>query len=238
MCGASSRRGLTSKPLSHIITQVAGENGSDFPHTEENTMNRIMAAAILLAAGPCWAQKMLVPQDNKYPPSYWQVNYGVPQYGSSYNISIETQDIGKTEEEIKKLAAEYGAAAQQRDGYNQYQNGRPQNRSLGFSATEPNAESFAQKLAGVGRLRQYYMSSQANSNTYSEVKKKAVLLKAEIDGNKKDLEKFPIAYSIMNDLLDRCNNFLLAFDATKDKAFISVSLTEKRPGDQRPAGEN
>jgi hypothetical protein len=47
----------------------------------------------------------------------------------------------------------------------------------------------------------------------------------------------PIAASILNDLLDRCNNYLQAYDAARSKAFISVTLSEKRPQDQKPAAD-
>jgi hypothetical protein len=203
-------------------------------------MNMALLAAVLLAgAGPAAAQNWQSgAQDGKYPAGYWQVNYGLPQYGNNYNVMIEASDMAAAEEAVKKLAAEYGATAQQRGGESYYQagQGRPQSRALSFYATEPNGEAFAQKLSKVGRLKQYYMNSILASGTYAEVKKKAALLKGEIDANRGALEKQPIASSIMNDLLDRCNSYLQAFDAAKDKAYIAVTLTEKRPADQKTAG--
>lgn len=161
---------------------------------------------------------------------YWQSNYGYPQNAYVYNISLETQDLDGTEAKINKLAEAAGIPLNTNQ---QYMYGRSAvNRMLSFNTTVNKAEAFCQKVIGVAKLKQYSNYSSLNDNTYNETKKKAESVGGELEQNKGLFEKLPIASILMNDLMTRYKGFLAAYEANKEKASISITLSVKQQPQQ------
>lgn len=196
----------------------------------------ISAVCLILLAVPaarCGQFALAVKDDGGCAPGYWQFNYGVPQYGRTYSVSIEVDSVQETEERVLKLASSFGATSQAGGGYGY---GRGKTKNLSFFAEEPKAEKFAQKIIGEGRLLQYSSNPNMQSTMYAETKKKADLLTEELNANKRALEKMPVASCILGDLRERYLNYLKGYDSAKDKAYIGVNISERAPQAEPPAG--
>lgn len=187
---------------------------------------------IMLAAVPGWGGAFMVgvKEDGSAgscAQGYWQFNYGVPQYGRTYSVTIEVDSVQEAEERIMRLAAGFGATSQA-GGYGGYGGyGRAKTKNISFFAEEPKAERFAQKIIAEGRLVQYNSNPNMQTTMYAETKKKAEMLSAELRKNGGALEKMPIASCILGELRDKYDNFLRGYDSAKDKAHINVNLSEK-----------
>lgn len=176
---------------------------------------------------------------NSCSPGYWQLNYGVPQYGRSYLISIEVDSVQGTEDRIMKIAADSGAIIQSGGGNNWgggYGSGKGRSKSISFSAEEAKAEKFAQKIITEGRLIQYSSNPNMQSSMYAEAKKKSDMLEEELRQNKRALDKMPIASCILGELQERYGNFLRGYDNAKNKASLTVNLSEKAPARETSGG--
>ena len=175
---------------------------------------------------------------NNCAPGNWQLNYGVPQYGRVYSISLEVDSVQEAEERVMKLAADSGAINQSGGGYGwngAYGFGKGRSKSLSFSAEEAKAEVLARKIIAEGRLTQYNSNPNMQSSMYAETKKKSEMLDEELRLNMRALEKMPIASCILGELQERYNNFLRGYDKAKNKAGITVNLSEKAPERETPS---
>ena len=172
------------------------------------------------------AQSTDKPRDKKQPAGYWQLNYGVQQSAYNYTISLETKDLEQTESKINKIAAENGLSAPNNQlQYNYNNNRNSASKMLIFNTNAAKAESFCQKVITLAKLKQYSTYTSVNDNTYNEVKKKADLINAELENNKKLFEGLPIAGSLMTDLQGRYKNYVSSYEASLDKAVISITLS-------------
>lgn len=217
------------------------------PGCERGLMFKSILIAYFILLGPihCRAEKVMMTERgevsaNVCTPGYWQLNYGVPQYGKTYSISIEVENVQDAEERIMKLAADSGAVSQSGGGYGWnagYGSVKGRSKYLSFSADEAKAERFAQKIIAEGRLIQYNSNQSMQPSMYSDVKKKSDLLEEEFRQNRHTLEKMPIASCILGELQERYDNFLRGYESAKSKAGITLNLSEKTPVRETP-GEN
>lgn len=187
----------------------------------------LTAAAAALLAAPVSARDEGKPADKPQPASYWQLNYGYSQTSYSYNIAIETADLDKTEAQINDLAV--AAGMNPSPSQPQYQSGRNMMmKSMSFSTTPEKAEAFCQKVITVGKLKQYSAYASANDAVYQETKKKAAMIKDELDGNQKLLEKLPIARALLTDLAAKYKANIAIYESSLTRAAISISLSAKQ----------
>lgn len=191
-----------------------------------------MACFILLAGIPGWCGTFMVGMKDdgsgsSCSPGYWQFNYGVPQYGRTYSVTIEVDNVQEAEERIVRLAADFGATSQV-GGYGGYGgHGSAKTKNISFFAKEPKAERFAQKIITEGRLVQYNSSPNMQTTMYEETQRKSEMLSAELKKNGGALERMPIASCILGELREKYENYLRGYVIAKDKAHINVNLKEK-----------
>jgi len=188
--------------------------------------NSLLIALLLISPSLASSQKMEKEDAVVQPASYWQLNYGVPQNAYTYSISLQTENPEETGEEISKLARKTGveSGANQNSYYGQ----NSRNKTITFSASPDLAETFSQEVIKMGKLKQYSSSKSINESGYNEIKKKADLIRGELEGNKNLFETLPIAKALVMELSSRYKSYLSGYKSALNRASITINLITKQ----------
>ncbi|MDO8805915.1 MAG: hypothetical protein Q7R35_15960, partial [Elusimicrobiota bacterium] len=154
----------------------------------------ILLSSICLLSLDVPAKQSQNAQDTNTTAEYWQASRGVMSTAYTYSIVLETPDPEQVETKILKLGEEIGVVTTS----SRYRNN--EKRQIGFKGTLEKAEALSQKVAVFGKLTGYSTYSSRDEKQYNEMKKKAELIKTELEKNKKLFAHLPIATTIMTDL--------------------------------------
>lgn len=163
-------------------------------------------------------------RDSPGPAAYWQINYNVPRYGYVHSISLITPDLHTTEKKIAELADRLGVSALVPHRRSNPVSIRPI-KILTFTATQPAAMVFCDKLKDLTAINRYSINSHLNPESHEDAARKAGLISAELDRNKTLFAELPMTRSLMTDLLGGYREFLAAYEKIRNTAIITVRVT-------------
>lgn len=157
-------------------------------------------------------------QEQRQPASYWRQELTPPLSGSTRVITLTTSDPVKAEKSIKRAALKAGAADFKRSAKGPYV-------KIFFILTEAGADACEPKLRRAGRLSSYQSRDTMAPETLEEFRRKAAVIKAELENNAGLLKEMPIARGFLEDLLNDYSSYLGRLEAVKGMVRVQVVLT-------------
>lgn len=195
-------------------------------------MKSIMIVGLVLLAASASATKAVwnaADGDN-----YWNRGFSTAQAAESHQVTVRVKNIDEMIAKVDALMSASGGSGHGAGNTytNNYGGGTQRYRQMSYLLPLKAAEKAAKKSFDLGELVSYSMT-RTQEDQRKQVDERVSQLKAELDENKKALEKMPAAKYFLTSKLDQLKKVQESYEASASKGMVSITLQES-PAAQKP----